>query len=101
MLALGFPRGLISVEKQINERRYDIVSFTKEMQPLIVIECKAGALDAAAKDQVFGYRSLIQAPFVALANGHQVHTFWHGSKGIQSVPFLPRFSELYEISRRL
>ncbi len=97
---LGFPKGLISVEKKLGSRRYDLVCFTKEMTPLLLVECKAGLLKNSAARQVFGYNYRIKAPFVALANEKEIQTFWHGKSGLESVPFLPRFSELYEISRR-
>ena len=97
---LGFPKGLISVEKKVGTRRYDLVSFTKEMKPLVLIECKAGLIEKRAASQAFGYNDEIKAPFVALANANEVRTFWHGKNGLESVPFLPTFKELYEISKR-
>lgn len=97
---LGFPRGLISVEKKVGLRRYDIVCFTKEVKALLLVECKAGPLDASAIRQVFGYNDWLMAPFLAVTNGRHLSTYWHGKEGVESIPFLPTFKELYDISKR-
>ena len=97
---LGFPKGLISVEKKIGERRYDLVCYTKSMSPLLLVECKAGKIDEAAENQVFGYNLLVSAPFLCLTNGTEIKTLWQETDGIKSVPFLPTFAELYDFSRR-
>jgi hypothetical protein len=97
---LGFPKGLISVEKAIGPRRFDIVCYTKEMTPLLLIECKAEMLNEKALRQVFGYNEMIRAPFLSLAWGSEVKTIWKEKEDFASVPFLPKFQELYEISKR-
>lgn len=98
---LGFPKGLISVEREIGDRRYDLVCYTKEMTPLLLVECKAGALDEAAVKQAMGYNDVVKAPFVCLAGAHEITTLWHEQGRVASVPFLPLFEELYAISQRL
>ncbi len=98
---LGFPKGLVSVEKQIGKRRYDIVCFTPEMKPLLLIECKAEEIDEAALRQALGYNDLLKAPFVTLVSEKGIETFWQEKGGVKSVPFLPLFKELYGISKRL
>lgn len=92
---LGFPKGLISVEKGLGGRRTDIVCYTKEMRPLLLIECKAGELGMAAASQAFGYNDTIKAPFICLANSEEIKTFWQEQDQIASVPFLPPYIELY------
>lgn len=101
IVELGFPKGLISVERKIGTRRFDLVCYTKEMTPLLLVECKAGALNEAATKQVLGYNEVVKAPFVALVNGREMITLWHEQGRMASVPFLPSFKDLYEISRRL
>lgn len=98
---LGFPKGLISVERAIGPRRYDLVCYTKEMAPLLLVECKAGALDEAAIRQAMGYNDVVKAPFICLVNAEEMITLWREQGKVASVPFLPMFQELYEISRRL
>jgi type I site-specific restriction endonuclease len=97
---LGFPRGLISVEKSIGKRRTDIVCYTKEMKPILLVECKAEALDERALTQALGYNDKVQAPFICLANAHQLITFWFEGEKRVTVPFLPTYKNLYEASCR-
>ena len=97
---LGYPKGLISVERGVGCRRADIVCYTKEMSPLLLIECKAGPLNDAAIRQALGYNGKIKAPFVAIANANEAITFWFEGEKSVSVPFLPVFKELYEVSQR-
>lgn len=96
---LGFPKGLISVEKKIGNRRYDIVVFTKFLAPLLLVECKADRLNGA-ENQAFGYNDSIKAPFICLASSNEIKTQWLEQGRIMSVPFLPMYQELYDISRR-
>lgn len=98
---LGFPRGLISIEKGIGFRRTDLICYSREMTPLLLIECKADAIDEAAMRQAFGYNDTVKAPFVCLASAEKTLTLWHERGKIASVPFLPVYGELYEMSRRL
>lgn len=97
---LGFPKGLISVEKRVGERRYDLVCYTSEMQPLLLVECKAAPIGERAFNQALGYNHFLKAPFICLANGTERITVWLEKGKIASVPFLPFYKELYEISRR-
>lgn len=101
IVKLGFPKGLISVERKIGSRRFDLVCYTKEMKTLLLVECKAGAIDEAATRQALGYNDVVKAPFVCLVNPREMITLWHEQGRIASVPFLPTFKDLYEISRRL
>jgi hypothetical protein len=97
MIALGYPRGLISVEKQIPGRRFDLVCYRKineQLLPLLLVECKAGKLTAEAEKQVFGYNHSVGAPFVCLANESEIKTLWHQAGKIASIPFLPTYNEL-------
>ncbi len=98
---LGFPKGLLSVERAIGSRRYDLVCYSKEMVPLLLVECKAIALDEGAIRQAFGYNDVLKAPFICLASAQETITLWHEQGKVASVPFLPMYHELYAISRRL
>ena len=99
---LGYPKGLIAVEKQIESRRFDLVCYTQAMSPLLLVECKAEKFGDAAEAQAFGYNATIKAPFICLASLNEVKLLWHEKSGkIASVPFLPTFAELYAISQRV
>lgn len=99
---LGFPKGLISVEcGGIGGRRTDIVCYTKEMTALLLIECKAIPLNEEAIQQALGYNEKILAPFLCLANREEIHTFWFQDSKRKSIPFLPKFKDLYEVFQRI
>lgn len=97
----GYPRALISTEGSASQgRRFDVLCYMKQgeaLVPLLLIECKAGALTEAAEKQLLGYNSFIQAPFICLANGKEIKTIWHEGKMRKSVPFLPLYQQLYDL----
>lgn len=100
---LGYPKSLIAVEKQLTEllhlkgetglpnRRVDILCYTRDLAPLLLIECKEGEFGDDAKAQVIGYNHYIQAPFVALAGLGKIELI-HPVE----VSFLPTYSQLVE-----
>jgi hypothetical protein len=106
--ALGFPRGLIAVEKElgVSRRRFDIVSYAcgihpeHALHPLLIIECKAIECSEAAREQAFGYNATLGAPFICIAGKTEIHTLWLNANKIASVPFLPPYSELLEIAKK-
>ena len=75
LLEKGYSKNLISIEKQliINglKRRFDIVVFNKEMNPYILIECKAPDVQLTQKtfDQANRYNWLLKAPYLIMTNG--------------------------------
>lgn len=92
---LGYPKGLISVEKGLGGRRFDLVCYApKTLKPLLLVECKAGKLGHEAENQVLGYNYKIGAPFVCLVNGQEIKTVWREKDKVMTVPFLPPFSQL-------
>lgn len=101
MLALGYPKGLIAVEKKIGERRFDIVCYTPEMRPVLLVECKAGSIDAEAERQAIGYNEKVGAPFLCLVGCDGVKTMWSEKGKWKSVPFLPEYSQIYAIAQRV
>ena len=98
---LGYPRGLLSVEKQVRkERRADLVCYTPQMEPLLLVECKAVCITDQAIQQAFGYNETIQAPFICLVSQKEKKTFWKEVDRFGSVPFLPTYRELYAMAQR-
>jgi len=98
---LGFPKSLIAVEKGIPplKRRIDLLCYASlkgDLVPLLIVECKAHFLNEAAERQLLGYNRSIEAPFLCLAAGEGVKTFWRQASGIASVPFLPTYTELLQ-----
>jgi hypothetical protein len=97
---LGFPKGLISVERKSLERRTDIVCYTPEGRALLLVECKAVSLTQETLQQALGYNAIVQAPFICLVNHEEIKTFWQEKELLTHVPFLPKYVELYERIRR-
>jgi len=70
-----YPKTLIAVEKQLTinqtQRRFDIVVFNRQMQPHILVECKAPhiKIDQKTFDQANQYNWLLKAPYLFLTNG--------------------------------
>lgn len=102
--SLGYPRGLIAVEKSIGSitqmsslRRVDILCYTPSksgLKPLIIIECKARDEGVSPEQQVKGYNFSVGAPFFSVVHGNTAKTFWQGNKEVESVPFLPKYTDL-------
>lgn len=73
----GFPSGRLAVEREIRQhgfrRRYDLVAFSADMQPLLLGECKAPgvALSEETLQQIRAYHQSIPAPYLLISNGLQ------------------------------
>ncbi|MES2122629.1 MAG: type I restriction enzyme HsdR N-terminal domain-containing protein [Chlamydiota bacterium] len=116
---LGFPRELIVVEKELKElphlqhlnppdRRLDILCYSRDLHPLLLIECKqSGAktcqnfLDRAL-EQVIGYNDCVQASFIAIACDAEIRV---GCRERSSSRYifgnaLPQYQELIEWVKR-
>jgi hypothetical protein len=97
---LGFPKGLLAVEKKIaTGRRIDILAYMskeQDLQPLLLVECKAEAIYAEASfRQALGYRKACgMPPFWCLAHKAGIRTFWQENDNLYSVPYLPPYSQL-------
>lgn len=98
IVELGFPKGLIAVEKNVDgHRRFDIVCYANQkegMVPLLLIECKADQVTEKGMRQAEGYNQSIGAPFLCIASADAIKTFWYENGKIVSVPFLPKYADL-------
>ncbi len=78
---LGFQLSLIAVEKQIIigevKRRFDIVVYENNMQPLILVECKEMHVEINEKvlHQAIHYFTVIQSRYILVTNGLQTYGF--------------------------
>ena len=96
----GYPQKYISVEKtlKVNElsKRYDIVVFNQQLQPKILIECKAEYIELKEKtlQQIATYNLKLQVPFLLVTNGNS--NFYFEIKDGVSVQInkLPAFEDL-------
>lgn len=70
-----FPVSVISIEKELYlndlRKRYDVVVYDNQMQPSLIIECKAPyiALDRAVVSQALHYNLTVKAKFLMISNG--------------------------------
>lgn len=112
---LGYPKGLIAVEREIAtlphvgvgidpERRVDVLCFAchihpvHEVFPLLLVECKAEEVGFEAEMQAIGYNHWVRAPYICLAGKEGVRTLWFDPVRCEhvGVPFLPPFRELMD-----
>ena len=95
-----FPQKYISVEKtlKVNElsKRYDIVVYNQQLQPKILIECKAAEITINHKtlQQIATYNIKLQVPFLMVTNGKQNFYFEIKESNSTQIDQLPKFEEL-------
>ena len=91
-----YPSASIAIEKalKLNDtlKRFDIVVFNRNLQPFLVIECKAPyiALDQSVVEQALRYNLILKAPYVMISNG--VSDYVYTAAG--AVAELPLVTEL-------
>lgn len=95
---LGYPKGLVKVESGVvyNERikRSDIVVYSNEAKPQILIECKAPTvkINQSTFEQVAMYNRTLNASIIILTNGLIHYTFKLGANGeLINLNEIPRF----------
>ena len=93
---LGYPKSLIGVEKGLStlthsnlDRRIDIICYSTNGQPLLLIECKADLqLTQVVENQLVGYNDVVKAPYLALANEKEVKMgFYDGKRWVFKLGF--------------
>ena len=77
----GFPLSHLSVEHAVTvngmTQRYDMVVFDNELQPYMVVECKAPHIKLTQKvvEQAGRYNSILKAPLLCVTNGVEQRVF--------------------------
>ncbi len=77
----GFPLSHLSVEHAVTvngmTQRYDLVVFDDELQPYMVVECKAPHVKLTQKvaEQASRYNSVLKAPLLCVTNGLEKKVF--------------------------
>jgi hypothetical protein len=97
---LGYPPGLINVEKQIQVngriKRYDIVVYSSDGSVNILIECKAPTIKITQDtfDQVARYNMALKSNYLMLTNGkeHYFCVMNYEDKSYQFIKEIPRYS---------
>lgn len=95
-----YPQKYISAEKtlKVNElrKRYDIVVYNQQLQPKILIECKAENIELAEKtlQQIATYNIKLQVPFLMVTNGKKSFCFEIKNEASVQINHFPKFEEL-------
>ena len=97
---LNYPASLIAVETAIRvgeaAKRCDAVVYDRQMNPLVLIECKAEtvALTQKTLDQAITYNRKLQVPYLLLHNGPQTIFVQQKGEELNYITAIPSFSEL-------
>ncbi len=59
------------------DRRIDLLVFSPQQEPLLLIECKAAKLQPINESQLFGYNTFVKAPYLALVGDQEIRFFGH------------------------
>lgn len=95
-----FPAGLIEVEKGIQlfntYKRVDILVRSRDLKPLLLVECKAPEVSISQNEvnQLARYQITLQAPYSMLSNGVQHIILHHADGKIVNLTDLPDYSQL-------
>ncbi len=93
---LKYPESLIAVEKEFRfgemNRRFDILVYTKDHQPWMMVECKAPeiVLDQTVLEQVLRYNISIPVEYLVITNGSYGYA-WQKEKVLLPIDSLPDF----------
>jgi len=99
----GFPASLIAVERSLRfnqqDFRADVVVFSTEGKPLLIVECKAPEVKITQKvfDQIVRYNFEFQVDFLIVSNG-MTHFCCKIDKGNLAYEFLQEIPDFKEIN---
>ena len=96
---LDYPRGLISVEKQIKygelDKRWDLAVFKTDQNCFLLLECKAPniKITKAVLEQSLIYYRELQSEYLALSNGihHVILKKNKHSNELEKIEFFPPY----------
>jgi hypothetical protein len=94
----GYPAGLLSVEFPLRlnglDKRCDIVVFSRQLTPLMIVECKARHIQLSQKvlDQTMRYNVTLNVKYLLLTNGQTQYSIQLEEEG-KKVVFLDKIPE--------
>ncbi len=97
------PKNLIAVEQSLRlyglHKRTDILVYSKEGKPLLMVECKAPTIkiNQNAFDQIGRYNIKLKLPYLLVTNGmkHYVAKINFEEKKFTFLKDIPTYEELY------
>ena len=98
--SLNYPKGLISVEKNIKygelDKRWDLAVFKTNQDCFLLLECKAPhiKITKAVFEQSLVYYKSLQADYLILSNGldHLIMKKNHISKQFDQIDYFPEYT---------
>lgn len=97
---LGFPKGLIAVEKsfQLHRRtkRTDIVLYNNEGAPMILVECKRPSIKITQQtfDQAFRYNIYLKVPYLVITNGEELYCCHVENESVTFIKDIPNYQNI-------
>lgn len=94
-----YPATLIAVEKEIQlgelKKRFDILIYDNNLQPRMMIECKAAEIKLGddVLQQVLRYNLSVPVKYIVITNGNTTYAWQKGINGMQSINELPLASD--------
>ena len=94
---LSYPAPLMAVEKAIKVgemvKRFDIVVYSRQHEPWMLIECKAPEVPISEKTlyQLLQYQHTVQGHFWLLSNGREC--FCADARDVANISWLPSFPD--------
>ncbi len=93
-----YPPALLRTESKVRQHglygRTDIVAYSKQAQPFLLVECKAPdkkLMTDTHLQQLLAYNTRLQCPFLALSNGFEHIYLAQSSTNVQQLEVLPIF----------
>jgi len=107
-LVKGYPVSMIGVEKKLllnkQPKRFDVVIFTRNAKPLLLVECKAPGVEITEKafDQAARYNMLLHAEYFLISNGleHYTSRIDYTNKQYIFIEEIPHFDQLTGVNTR-
>ena len=94
------PLSLISIEKEINlnatRKRYDVVVYGKDLNPLLLVECKSPevVIDQSTLEQTLRYNLILGVNYLLMTNGIKDYVIKVENGKGKLLPELPSYAEL-------
>jgi hypothetical protein len=92
-----YPASLIAVEKEIKlaalSKRCDIVVYSRQLQPWMIIECKEMKVTLSQKtmEQILRYHIVLPAKYLVITNGSFCFGFEKEKNGFKEIDTFPDF----------
>lgn len=100
LVSRGYPKGCISIERKISDarqliRRTDILVYNRQMQPFLLVECKAPEVPITQQvfEQASHYNLHIKATTIVCTNGmdHFIFSVDHKGESFSFLNDLPEY----------